>query len=69
MTHLIQWVAKAGLTLGATFNYKVLPEVTAEICYKESMVRNKNCIGLTTHWSCMLGMHGEDYANMAGLHW
>jgi HEAT repeat protein len=44
-------VAKAGLTLTATFNYQVLPEVSSELCYKESQIRVKNCIGIYHQWA------------------
>jgi hypothetical protein len=47
----IVWVAKAGLTLTATFNYQVLPEVSSELCYKESQIRVKNCIGIYHQWA------------------
>ena len=47
----MQLVAKAGLTLLATFNYKVLPQVTTELCYKESQIRVKNCIGVYHQWA------------------
>ena len=47
----MQLVAKAGLTLLATFNYKVLPQVTTELCYKESQIRVRNCIGVYHQWA------------------
>ena len=50
-TSFLQFIAKAGLTLSATFNYQVLPEVTTELCYKESEVRVKNCIGVYHQWA------------------
>lgn len=44
-------MAKAGLTLAATFNYQVLPEVTTEVCYKDSTIKVKNCIGVYHQWA------------------
>ena len=44
-------MAKAGLTLAATFNYQVLPEVTTEVCYKNSEFKTKNCIGVYHQWA------------------
>ena len=47
----LQKSAKAGLTLRATFNYQVIPEVSTEICYKQSRIRMKNCIGVYHQWT------------------
>jgi hypothetical protein len=47
----IIFIAKAGLTLTATLNYQVLPEMTTEVCYKESQIRSKNCIGVYHQWA------------------
>ena len=47
----MQFIAKAGLTLTATLNYQVLPEVTSELCYKQSQLRVKNCIGVYHQWA------------------
>ena len=47
----MQWVAKGGITATATFNYQVLPEVTSELCYTQSQVRVKNCIGIYHQWA------------------
>ncbi|CAI8020933.1 hypothetical protein GBAR_LOCUS12470 [Geodia barretti] len=44
-------LAKAGLTLQATFNYQVIPEVSTEFCYKRSRLRVKNCIGVYHQWT------------------
>ena len=51
VTFVLQWVAKGGITADASFNYKVLPQVTTELCYKESQVRLKNCIGVYHQWT------------------
>ena len=47
----MQRLAKAGLTLQATFNYQVIPEVSTEFCYKRSRLRVKNCIGVYHQWT------------------
>ena len=47
---ITQLVAKAGLTLEATFAYKLTPEVSTEVCYTQSQVQVKNCIGLYDQW-------------------
>jgi hypothetical protein len=44
-------LAKAGVTLSATFNYQVLPEVSVEICYKNSMICVRNCIAIHHQWT------------------
>jgi hypothetical protein len=46
----ILFVAKAGLTLSATFNYVLEPAVSTEICYTEGQLRWKNCIGIYDQW-------------------
>ena len=48
--NFFQGVAKAGLTLSATFNYHVLLELNSELCYKESQIRARNCIGAYHQW-------------------
>ena len=48
---VLQLVAKGGITADIIFNYKVLPQVTTELCYKESKVRLKNCIGVYHQWA------------------
>ena len=47
----MQYVAKGGITATATFNYQVLPEVTSELCYTQSQLRVKNCIGIYHQWA------------------
>ena len=47
----MQGTAKGGITATATFNYQVLPEVTTELCYKESQLCVKNCIGIYHQWA------------------
>ena len=47
---VLQLVAKGGITADVIFNYKVLPQVTTELCYKNSQVRLKNCIGVYHKW-------------------
>ena len=46
----IQLVAKAGLTVSATFNYQLLPEVTFALCYKQSKLQVQKCIGIYHQW-------------------
>ena len=48
---VLQLVAKGGITADVIFNYKVLPQVTTELCYKESQIRLKNCIGVYHQWA------------------
>ena len=48
---VLQLVAKGGITADIIFNYKVLPQVTTELCYKQSQVRLKNCIGVYHQWA------------------
>ena len=48
---VLQLVAKGGITADVIFNYKVLPQVTTELCYKNSQVRLKNCIGVYHQWA------------------
>ena len=48
---VLQLVAKGGITADVIFNYKVLPQVTTELCYKKSQVRLKNCIGVYHQWA------------------
>lgn len=47
----MQLVAKAGITATATFNYKILPEVSAEVCYKQGQIRQKKCLGVFHQWA------------------
>ena len=44
-------MAKASLTLAATFNYQVLPELNTEICYKQFQIRVKNCVSIYHQWT------------------
>ena len=44
-------MAKAGLTLSATLNYQLLPEVTSDVCYNTKGVKVKNCIGIYHQWT------------------
>ena len=50
-TCILQWTGRAGLTLTGTLNYKVMPEVNSEVCYKQSQIRVKNCIGVYHQWT------------------
>ena len=45
-----QLVAKGGITVVATFNYQVIPELKTTACIDKSQLQVKNCIGIYHQW-------------------